>query len=415
MHFDKVINYFLPAHMRHNKAHPRYHEFRTVVSSMVVGVPLVLLFPFLVLFLQKSVAGYYMNAGLLIITLLSVKFFGHYRIPMSITALVTYFIVYDWIKDSGLIFSPNISVLHIYLLGAIWADKKYGWWAIFSNLLLFGFIYYQTLHTGLAPAMQATLGGPLYPFGMHCLITIFFGGFLAYQQLDQERDRAKVRALQDQKIHVLDEAVKKRTEQLNSMRENIATDFHDETGNILAAITRQAILLKSKLKENDEAKPVVDSIIKNSNSLYAASKDFLWNLNHNSDDPQELFHYLTGYGQVYYNQFDMAFSAQANTCGQQQLDPLAALNIIYIFKEAMTNVIKHAGAKEVLLQMSCHPNKITYALQDDGHWKPADTGQPHYGLTNMERRCQKNQFVFSLSKQATGTRIAVTVPVNTFV
>jgi len=413
MLINQIIDYFLPVHIRNDKSHPQYQELRVIVSASVVAVPLVLLFPVLVYFLNKPIEGYLINGGLIIITLFSIKYYAHYRGPMTVTALVTYFIVYDWIRDSGLIYSVNTGVMHMYLAGAIWADRKYGAYAILTNLLLFGFIYYQTLQTGSAPQLKASLGDPLYPLVIHSLITVFFGGFLAYLQIDQERDRLKIKTLQDQKISVLDEAVKKRTEQLNTMRETIATDFHDETGNTLSAITRQAILLKSHLQDNHEVKPVVENIIRNSNSLYAASKDFLWNLNHNSDDPNELFQYLTGYGQVYYNQFDMAFSSRSERCGQQQLEPMASLNIIYIFKEAMTNVIKHAEAKEVLLEMICHPHEIVFSLQDDGRWKAADQAQPHYGLSNMERRSQKNRFGFQLSKLDTGTRVEIIVPVNT--
>lgn len=57
-----------------------------------------------------------------------------------------------------------------------------------------------------------------------------------------------------------------------------------------------------------------------------------------------LFQYLTAYGQQYYNQFDISFSAQVvgEARGAKQLRSFAALNLIYIFKEAMTNVIKRA-------------------------------------------------------------------------
>jgi glucose-6-phosphate-specific signal transduction histidine kinase len=124
---------------------------------------------------------------------------------------------------------------------------------------------------------------------LHCFITILIGSFLAYEQHEQERNRKTIKSLQDAKISLLDEAVKQRTDQLTNIRQVMAADFHDETGNRLSAITRQAPLFKFKLNNNDTALPVAESIIKNSNDLYARSKDFLWNLNHNSDEPVEVF------------------------------------------------------------------------------------------------------------------------------
>ena len=415
MLLDKIVEYFLPADMRNNKAHPKYYEFRIIASALPLGIVLMSLFPLVLLYLDKPVIGFYINSLLLLCTLICMRLFGHYRIPLSLTAIVTYFILYTWIKDLGLIYSTNTSMVHMYLLGAIWADKKYGWLAIFTNLLLLFYIYYETISTGTGSTFVGVIGTPLYALIMHCLITVFFGGFLAYGQLDQERNREKIRKLQDQKISLLDEAVKQRTDQLNNMRQAMAADFHDETGNMLSAITRQASLLKLRLQSNDTALPIAESIIKNSNDLYARSKDFLWNLNHNSDDPLELFNYLTGHGQLFYNQFDIAFSSEVKGEIQQlqQLDPFAALNLIFIFKEAMTNVVKHANAKEVTIEMQYRHKKIVYALQDNGVWKHKDDTHPHYGLTNIERRCEKNRFGFLLSKQEEGTRMEITVPVNT--
>ena len=412
MLFDRIVAFFMPKEFGGRVTDAKYHEFRVVVSACLTGLLLTLLFPLLLHYMEKAFAGYLVNSILIAIILLSVKFFGHYRIPMTVTALVTYFIIYDWIRDSGLIYSPNVSVLHMYLLGAIWVDKRYGWWAIFTNLALFGFIYCQTLEAGLDTPIHHTLGGPLYALVMNCLITVFFGAFLAYLQFDQERDRLKIKNLQEQKITMLDEAVKTRTMQLNSMRETMATDFHDETGNMLSAITRQASLLKQKLGDQHQAQPIVESILTNSNSLYAVSKDFLWHLNHDSDDPNELFNYLTAYGQLYYNQFDIAFSSEYDQCREVRLVPSAALHIIYIFKEAMTNVVKHAGAQEVIFEMRFRTGRLIYSLQDDGRWQTADEARQHYGLQNMERRCFKNGFAFKLSKEPTGTRIAITVPAD---
>jgi signal transduction histidine kinase len=410
MAFDKIVSYFLPDDVRSDKTHPKYHALRVVLSTTLIGLPLVLLFPVVLYTLGKPVVGFLINAALVVMIILSIKFWGHYRIPMTITALVTYFIIYDWISDSGYIYSSNVSILHMYLLAAIWADKKYGWWAIFTNLLLFVFIYYQTPGETISGSANHVLGSPVYALMLNLLITVFFGGFLAYLQVDQEKDRAKIRELQDRKISLLDEAVKQRTDQLNSIRESIARDFHDQTGNMLSAITRQAGLLKIHLKDNDVARPVVESIIQNSSALYAGSKDFLWHLNHHSDDPKELFDYLTSYGQHFYNQFDIAFSSVAEKCKRVQISPSAALNLLYIFKEAMTNVVKHSGADEVELKMICPTDFILYALTDNGSWKEPDPSHEHYGLSNIEKRCVENKFTFHLSHEPGSTTLLIVVP-----
>lgn len=410
---QQIAEFFLPEYVRHNKAHPKYQELYNITSLGSIAMVIMSLFPMFMLYLGKPATGYFINFGLGICLLLSIKWFGHYRIPMTLMAIITYFIIYDLIKDSGFIYSSNTSILHMYLLAAIWADKRYGWYSIFSNLLVFSYIFYQTIHNPPPATFTAILGSPVYAFGMHCLITVFFGGVLSYEQYDQDRSRRKIRALQDQRISQLDEAVLKRTEQLNTFRQALATDFHDQTGNMLSAITRQASLLKIKMKDS-EVLPLVESIIANSNELYDSSKDFLWNLNHNSDNPMEVFNYLTGYGQAFYNQFNIPFSSEVMGEGQplSQLEPFAALNLIFIFKEAMTNVIKHADAGEVCMEMKYNGSTVVFVLGDDGTWKLRDESQPHYGLSNIEQRCKKNNFGFAILRNNNGTRIEITVPVK---
>lgn len=408
--FNQLVNFFMPEELKFNKTSSRYQEFRTVVTSVLIGLPLMLMFPLVIYWLNRPVLGYLLNNAMVMIILISVKYFNHYRIPMTFTAVITYFIIYEWISTTGYIYSSNIAVLHMYLLAAVWADKKYGALAIGGNLTVLLIIYFQTPQMGLPLSLESVLGEPLYVLLLNCLITIFFGGFLAYLQMDQERDRAKIKSLQDQRIDELDEAVKKRTEQLDTMRENIATDFHDETGNMLSAITRQATQLKLKLQPGVEVHKIVDSIIFNSKSLYSSSKDFLWHLNHNSDDAEELFKYLTAYGQFYYNQFDIAFSSKSQMKGNKQLPPSSALNLIYIFKEAMNNVVKHSGANEVTFEMRSEQSTIIFALQDDGQWKYYDNLQNHYGLANMASRCKKNGFNKRIYKESTGTRLEIIVP-----
>ena len=412
MLFVRAVHFFLPPGLRDSAA-PRHQEFRVVISTCLIALPLVLLFPLVLFHLGREYVGFLVNAGLIALILLSCRLYGHYRIPMTVTALATYYIIYGWIRGSGLLYSPSVSILHMYLLGAIWTDKRYGWWVIFTNLAFFCYLYVLTVKKGMAPAIDRGLGDPGYALAMNGLITVFFGGFLAYLQLDQERDRMKIRRLQEHKIGMLDQAVRKRTEQLASMRENIATDFHDETGNMLSAITRQATQLRGQLEDRPESRLLVESIIVNSNRLYATSKDFLWHLNHDSDDPYALFGYLTEYGQWYYNQFDIAFSSDCRDFRSLQLGPSAALQLIYIFKEAMTNVVKHAGAREVVFSLHYGASEIVFGLRDDGRWREADRSVRHYGLDNMSRRCVKNGFLLEIAKGSEFTEIAVRIPLDT--
>src|SRR5690606_15393811 len=190
-----------------------------------------------------------------------------------------------------------------------------------------------------------------------------------------------------------------RTRQLSTMRQMLARDFHDETGNMLSAIIRQAGVLRRKVGQDKGVEAVITNIILNSQQLGASSRDFLLRINHNSDAPQALFSYLTVFGQQFYNQWDIAFSVRLHSPHQvdgKRLTPFVARHIIYIFKEAMTNVAKHSGAREVTLQLFMATKHIRIILEDNGKWKTPEATVPHSGLANMKKRSMENDLIFKI-------------------
>ncbi len=331
------------------------------------------------------------------------------RVPTYIMGILTYAVYYPYIANSGGIYSPMAGFLYLYLVGAYWGDRNSGAMATALNILILVLLY---INTPEKADLSGIIINPVTTLIIHVIGTSLLGALLWIVQVRQDKAREEIKQLQNQRIEHLDLEVTKRTEQLRNVRQSLATDFHDETGNLLSAITMQASMLKLRLRDDDDSMPMVNSIIKNSNELYASSKHFLWNLNHNSQDPSELFEYLTGFGQAFYNQFDISFSAKNNCQEPFSIDQFISLSLIFIFKEAMNNVVKHSGATEVELEMSCPDNALKFTLVDNGTWKTQEAGTSHYGLENMKKRSEKYNLILNISSDDTGTKVSLTVPVN---
>lgn len=220
---------------------------------------------------------------------------------------------------------------------------------------------------------------------------------------------------QNKKIESLAWLAQKRKEDITTIRENLARDFHDETGNVLASISHQTGILKIKLKDNPTLLPILENIANNCDKLYDSSRDFLWSINNNSDNPLELFNHLTDFGQRFYNQFDISFSAkhtEKKKLGNMTMIPFASRNLIFIFKEAMTNVVKHSGADKVSLEMTVFSGFVKICLKDNGTWKEPSDKFSHYGLRNMRRRSENNDFQFKHFYDQNGTSVEVFVPIT---
>jgi signal transduction histidine kinase len=81
----------------------------------------------------------------------------------------------------------------------------------------------------------------------------------------------------------------------------------------------------------------------------------------------------------------------------------------------LTNVVKHAEAKNVRITLACRERSVILAVEDDGRGftqvsrpRGADGG---FGLVGMrERAASVNGSLEIESKHAAGTRLAVEIP-----
>jgi len=414
---ERIYHYFIPAALR-DPMSPRYDQLVTVVNGFFVSSALLAILPSAVLIFSPLAIRYYFQLAVCLSTLLYIKLTGRYMLMLIASMLSGYAIITINCLESGGILSIQVSALYLLLLTGFWADRRVGKAMIFSSLLVILYLYSQSdqesvlqaraLDTAYAPERFET--ALVYHLG----ITLFFGMFfwMVYQQYDDTK--RQFREQQWAKIAELDKAVRERTQQLFSLRQTLSRDFHDETGNILSAITRQAGILRLRIKDNGNAKPVIDNIIANSEKLYASSKDFLWSINHNSDSPDELFSHLTSFGQVFYNQFDIAFSATnyAPEPTYRRLDPFISRHLIFMFKEAMTNTVRHSGCDEVQLVLEVAEDRVSMSLTDNGKWKDPDPNVSHSGISNMKKRAAENNLELTMELTPSGSCVCVRAPLS---
>ncbi|NGM61669.1 hypothetical protein G5B30_07030 [Sphingobacterium sp. SGG-5] len=414
---EKFYHYFIPKRL-HDRSLSEYDQLCTVVIGYLVSVILLIIIPTILLVLSPLAVYYYILLFVCLLTLVYIKMTGRFMLMLIVSMLTGYAIMITNCLNSGGILSIQVSALYLLLLTGFWADRRVGKTMIFVNLVAVWFLYSQsnagtmrgTSEFDITYAPESFEIALLY----HLSITVFFGIFflMVYQQRDEAKRLFKEQ--QQARIAELDEAVRARTEQLLSLRQSLSRDFHDETGNILAAITRQASMLGLITKNNDKTKPIIDHIILNSERLYASSKDFLWSINRNSGEPDELFIHLTSFGQVFYNQLDIAFSAESQVLepAKRHLDPSVSRHLVFMLKEAMTNTAKHSGCTEVQLTMDVMADSIFICLTDNGKWKDPDPSITHTGIHNMKKRATENGLDLTVQHHLSGTRVCVDAPLS---
>ncbi len=98
-----------------------------------------------------------------------------------------------------------------------------------------------------------------------------------------------------------------------------------------------------------------------------------------------------------------------------QLSPLAALQLFRLIQEALTNVRKHAGARQATVTLAAHgPDQLRIVVADDGQgFTPGDRSNGNtrpMGLTSMRERVEALGGAFDVESQLnSGTRVTATI------
>ena len=183
-------------------------------------------------------------------------------------------------------------------------------------------------------------------------------------------------------------------------RARIAKDIHDDLG---AGLTHIALLSELARRDTpDEMPHHVSQISEMARELTRNMDEIVWAVDPHNDTLESLVTYVSKFAQEY-------LSVAGIRC---RLDVPAELpphalpaevrhNLFLAIKEALNNVVKHAGATEVWLRVVLQPNSFCVTVEDNGCGLACQNGHRNgnagtvgsngrlssgHGLLNMERR-----------------------------
>ncbi len=205
---------------------------------------------------------------------------------------------------------------------------------------------------------------------------------------------------------------------LEKERTRIARDMHDEVG---AKLTRLSLLTEMAGGHPDipaAARGDVQEISETARDTIRSFEEVVWAVNPRNDTLADLVHYLCRYAEDYFDgsavqcAFDLppAIPSVTLPTGVRRQVFLAA-------KEALNNVLKHAKASRVSVQLAPGAEEIRISIEDNGcGFAPASPPKRSgggNGLENMRERLRSIGGHFECDSQpGRGTRISLIVPVN---
>ena len=198
-------------------------------------------------------------------------------------------------------------------------------------------------------------------------------------------------------------------------RQRLSREMHDGLVQTLSALGWQMELLNRRLDEMGidlkEAKQL-EELTHKAQASTLESLEFVRSISTSGNLPKRLGYYLKQWNG------DFAVSFQPGTATEQlRLEPASELELFRICQEAMTNIKKHAGAKNVTFQLARNNGSILLTITDDGMGFDAaaytrDPGQPgNHGLDVMRERAAAIGGKFTLtSSPGHGTEVRIELP-----
>ena len=176
---------------------------------------------------------------------------------------------------------------------------------------------------------------------------------------------------------------------LESVRDNIAKDFHDDLGNKLARISILSNLLNdSDNIINSEGKELLEQVINDADYLYKGTKDFIFSLSTQSNNLEELVTYISDFAEDYLKQFNIVFDVEKYIDNNSKLPDYWSKQLLFIFKEIITNVVKHSQCEKVILKFHFENDILTISCLDNG--KGFELKQQRLnGLNNIKQRADE--------------------------
>jgi len=194
----------------------------------------------------------------------------------------------------------------------------------------------------------------------------------------------------------------------NKIRYGIATDLHDDVGNSLNNIR---IIAKDLLKD---APPQMEAdlqrIQRMSSSAIGHVDDVIWSIDRDLGSLQHLIFVMEDYLDEVVRSKNITVDFQKiNLNVDSQLKILVRRNLLLIFKEAVSNAVKHTKPSKLIVHLENRKHSFTMLIENEFKEKKVAENSTKKGLTNMRQRAKYIYGKLNVSAQRERFSICLTL------
>jgi ligand-binding sensor domain-containing protein/two-component sensor histidine kinase len=195
---------------------------------------------------------------------------------------------------------------------------------------------------------------------------------------------------------------------LQTIRNKIASDLHDDIGSTLQSISVFSEVAKQK---SHEIIPELEEIGESSRKIIESLSDIVWSINPANDSFEKIIFRMKSHAFNLLRAKNIEFTFMADEkLNDKKTSMEERRNFYLIFKEALNNMVKYADSTRASIILHSTEKNITLSIKDNG--KGFDTNQlsEGNGLKNMHRRANEmNSEIKIKSQPGAGTHIELVI------
>ncbi|MEO0557971.1 MAG: two-component regulator propeller domain-containing protein [Bacteroidota bacterium] len=210
---------------------------------------------------------------------------------------------------------------------------------------------------------------------------------------------------------------------LDAERARISRDMHDEVG---ASLSEIAVLSEVARRQLEAASPShgpaderLRRIADTSRAMLESLGQIVWAINPRNDTLGALVGTLREHAARTLEAHGLDGRLRfPRSVPERAVSAEVRRSVFLIAKEALHNVVKHAGAETVTVELAVAPDHLSLTIADDGRGFASHAGDGARsafggnGLANMERRAQDIGGTLSIDSTGHGTTLHLEVPLS---
>ncbi len=173
------------------------------------------------------------------------------------------------------------------------------------------------------------------------------------------------------------------------VRMRIATDLHDDIGSALSHITLLSEVARRQ-EAGDTIAEALSRIASVSRETSASMSDIVWTINPQRDSLGDLSVRIRRFASELFGARDIdCVVATPESDESLKLGIEMRRQLLLVAKEAIHNVIRHAGSTQVTIELKQERHAVVFRIQDNGKGFDAQAAADGHGIASMRSRAQR--------------------------